>query len=260
MHYTDSGMGAPLVLLHAFPLDARMFGDARALLDEQVRLITPDLRGLGESPLADAGTSPPDPGMDVLGADVLAMLDRLGVNEVFLGGCSMGGYVAMEVLRQAPERVAGLVLIDTKAEPDTSEQRDNRHRVADRAEREGVRGWLAENTLPNILGRTTLLGHSAVVDAAREMIDSQRPEGVAWAQRAMAARPDSTPALRGFSGPALVLVGEEDVTVPPASARGLAELMPDAELVTVPQVGHVLPAEAPGAFADAVLGWLSAVS
>ncbi|GGI72674.1 alpha/beta hydrolase [Saccharopolyspora subtropica] len=265
MHYIESGAGTPLVLLHAFPVDARMWNAARVRLEDQVRVIAPDLRGLGESPLdgssarrsADPSTPVETPGVDVLAADILALLDRLELPEVVLGGCSMGGYVAMAVLRAAPERVAGLLLVDTKAVADDEEQRANRLRVAERAERDGTNGWLAESMLPNLLGATTREQRPEVVAEVKALIDAQPPEGVAWAQRAMAGRPDSGDVLGAFDGPALVVVGEEDSLTPPEQARELAAALPAGELVTVPGAGHLVPLESPDAFADAVRSWLS---
>ncbi|WP_114452327.1 alpha/beta fold hydrolase [Halopolyspora algeriensis] len=268
MHYIESGAGPPLVLLHAFPVDARMWHGARTLLEEQVRVIAPDQRGLGQSALD--GSSAPDladegatrraaeqPGLGTVAADVLALLDSLGLSEVVLGGCSMGGYVATAVLQAAPERVSGLLLADTKAVADNAEQRDNRLSVADRAEREGTSGWLAENSLPGLVGRTTRNERPEVVDEIGALIDSQPAEGVAWAQRAMAARPDGTDTLRGFTGPALVVVGEEDTITPPEIARDVTAVLPDAELVTLPGAGHLSAMETPEAFANAVLPWLN---
>ncbi|MDA3643316.1 alpha/beta fold hydrolase [Saccharopolyspora indica] len=267
MHYIESGGGTPLVLLHAFPADARMWNPARAGLDEQARVIAPDQRGLGESPLngswaqssegRDGDWAAEHPSIDAAAADVLALLDRLELPEVVLGGCSMGGYVAMAVLRAAPERVAGLLLVDTKAVADNDEQRANRLNAADRAEREGTSGWLAEGTLPNVLGRTTREQRPEVLKHVRELIDAQPPEGVAWAQRAMASRPDSTDALRAFTGPALVVVGAEDSLTPPEHARALADVLPGGELVTLPGAGHLPPVETPEEFAGVVRPWLA---
>jgi pimeloyl-ACP methyl ester carboxylesterase len=264
VHYIESGTGPPLVLLHAFPVDARMWNGTRALLEEQVRVITPDLCGLGESPLRDAPASalesqesPPAPSLDLAAADVVALLDTLGLDRVVLGGCSMGGYIAMAVLRAAPERVAALLLVDTKAVADSPEQRDNRLVVADRAERDGIDGWLADNSLPNLIGRTGYSSRPEVVAEARELIETQPSEGVAWAQRAMAARPDSTDTLRAFGGPSLVVAGEEDTLTPPDAARDLAAALPRAELAILPRIGHLAPLEDPAAFARVVQPWLS---
>src|SRR3712207_5560665 len=99
----------PLVLLPAFPFDARLWDRVHIGLAEHAELITPDPRGFGGPPLGDA-----EPDLAVIAADVLALLDRCGLDRVLLGGCSMGGYVAMAVRRAAPERVGGLLLIDTK--------------------------------------------------------------------------------------------------------------------------------------------------
>ncbi|MGP4018058.1 alpha/beta fold hydrolase [Saccharopolyspora sp. 5N708] len=270
MHYIESGVGTPLVLLHAFPLDARMWNPVRARLEDQVRVITPDQRGLGESALDGSSARSlaepvanrlvtERPSIDVAAADILALLDRLELPRVVLGGCSMGGYVAMAVLRAAPQRVAGLLLVDTKAVADNDEQRANRFDVADRAERDGTSGWLTESMLPKLLGRTTHERRSEVVAAVRELIDAQPPDGVAWAQRAMANRPDSATALRSFPGPALVVVGAEDTLTPPENARDLANALPNSELLVLPDTGHLPSMESPDAFADAVIPWLSRI-
>nr|WP_026449212.1 alpha/beta fold hydrolase [Actinopolyspora mortivallis] len=269
MHYVESGVGPPLVLLHAFPVDERMWRDARAELEGRFRLVTPDQRGLGRSTLDGSPTPGPEkrrragedetgsPSLEVAAEDVLALLDRLELPRAYLGGCSMGGYVAMSVLRRAPERVAGLVLADTRPDSDGEEQRRNRLSVAERAEREGVSGWLADNSLPGLLGPTTWQRRPEVVRTARSLVEEQPPEGVAWAQRAMAARPDSSEVLRTYEGPALVLRGEEDTLSSADVAREMAELLPHARSMTLPEAGHLAPLENPTAFAAAVGDWLA---
>lgn len=248
MRYLDVGTGTPVVLLHAFPLDSRMWDGARPALAAEARLITPDQRGFGGTPLSGG------PDLALAAADVLELLDTLDLRDVVLGGCSMGGYVAMAVLRAAPERVAGLVLVDTKATADTDAARENRHAVAARVEAEGV-AFLAEST-PG-----TLLAPRAPADVAatvRDLVAAQPPAAVAWAQRAMAARPDSTEVLRGLDVPALILRGTEDGVVTEADAAHLTGLLPRAELVELPGVGHLPPLEAPAEFAAAVSRWLRA--
>ncbi|GAA2348094.1 alpha/beta hydrolase [Saccharopolyspora halophila] len=270
MHYIESGAGTPLVLLHAFPVDARMWNPLRVRLEDQARVIAPDQRGLGESSLdgssAHGLATPPEerlvaetPSVDVVAADILALLDELELPRVVLGGCSMGGYVASALLRAAPQRVAGLLLIDTKAPADTDAERAKRGDVADRAEREGTAQWLSEAMLPALLGATTRENHPEIVAAVRDLIESQPTEGVAWAQRAMAQRPDCLDTLQGFEGPAMVVVGEEDTITPTAEARRMAEALPRGELVELPGSGHLPSMEAPEALAEAVRPWLSRV-
>ena len=267
MHYIESGVGAPLVLLHAFPLDARMWNSARARLEDRTRVITPDQRGLGESPLDGSSARPlagganaaGEPSLELIAADVLELMDRLELPRAVVGGCSMGGYVAMAMLRAAPERVAGLLLVDTKASADGPEQQSKRRAVADRADSSGTSGWLASDMVPNLLGSTTQQQRPEVVEQVRGLIEEQPAQGVAWAQRAMAARPDSTEGLRGFQGPALVVVGAEDGITPPREAEGMAELLPEGELVTLPGVGHLPALEDPDAFTAAIGPWLNRI-
>lgn len=251
------------MLLHAFPADAHMWDGARGRLEEHVRVIAPDQRGLGQSPLDPAAPpgvhTPPEevaqPDLDAVAADVLALMDRLELSRVHLGGCSMGGYVAMALLRAAPERVASLILADTKAVADTEQQRENRHGVADRAEREGIVGWLADNSIPGLLGSGTQRERTELVAQLRSIIERQSASGVAWAQRAMAARRDSSEALRAYGGPVLVVVGEQDTLSPPDSAAELAKMI-DARFETIPGAGHLSPLENPSEFARVVLDWM----
>ncbi|WP_034274165.1 alpha/beta fold hydrolase [Haloechinothrix halophila] len=242
----------PLVLLHAFPVDARMWDGVREPLAARTRLITPDQRGLGRSPLPDSDRVPT---LDDAARDVIALLDKLELDKVVLGGCSMGGYVTMAVLRAVPERVGGIVLIDTKASSDAEEASDNRLVMAERVERDGV-GWLPDAMLDALLGETTRAERPEVVAQVRELIKSQSPDGVAWAQRAMAMRPDSTETLRRADVPALVVVGEEDTLTRVDEAHAMVDALPKATLDIIPAAGHLAPVEQPAAVAEAILGWL----
>lgn len=241
----------PLVLLHAFPLDARMWDPVRAPLAERLRVITPDQRGLGRSPLPE---SEAEPDLADAARDVVALLDKLELDQVLLGGCSMGGYLAMAVLRQAPERVGGLVLIDTKATADTPEAAQIRLDVANRAEAEGIKGWLADGNLPNLLADTA---SADVLARVRELIDAQPPSGIAWAARAMRNRPDSLDLLRETDVPSLVIVGERAAITPLDAANTMVEALPDATLAVLPDVGHLTPLEDPAGVVEAILGWVS---
>jgi pimeloyl-ACP methyl ester carboxylesterase len=221
-----------LVLLHAFPLDARMWDVPGAL--------TPSLRGHGE------------PDLDTVAAQVLGVLDERKLDSVVLGGCSMGGYVAMALLRRAPERVRGLVFVDTKHTADTPEAAANRHAMADRVEREGVGDWLADAMLPNLLGPNASDTARASV---RTMILEQRADDVAWWQRAMAKRPDSTDVLETLDVPSLVLVGEHDKLTPPDVAAKLAVTLPHATSERIEDAGHLPPVEQPEEFLARLERW-----
>jgi len=252
VHIVDTGSSdVPLVLCHAFPMDSRMWAAVRTPIAHHTRVITVDQPGLGRTPPSDQ-----PPSLDTVAAAILAELDARGVSRAIFGGCSMGGYVTMAIVRAAPERVAGLLLVDTKSAADTTEQRAGRATVADRAEYEGS-AWLAEAMLPALLGETTRAFRPEVVATARELITSQPAVGVAWAARAMAARPDSAADLRGFDVPALVVAGAEDQLMPPTVVSDLAALLPNAHLAVLGGVGHLPPLEDPPLFANAVINWLA---
>jgi pimeloyl-ACP methyl ester carboxylesterase len=221
-----------LVLLHAFPFDSRMW-------PADLHAITPDQHGRGR-----------EPELEFAARDVLADLDARGIDRFALGGCSMGGYVAMTILRIAPERVAGLVLVDTKAEADTEEAKANRRNIADRVDREG-HGWMVE-TLPGLLGPNP---PQQARELAERMMREQAAEDVAWGQRAMADRPDSKDLLARTTIPALVMVGEHDKLTSPQQSRTMAELLVNSTFVMIPDAGHLSPLEAPGAFTSWVSEW-----
>ncbi|HYQ68435.1 alpha/beta fold hydrolase [Actinophytocola sp.] len=237
----------PLVLLHAFPLDRRMWDGVRAGLEEHAELITPDQRGFGGVPL---GADEPD-----LARAADDVIDRLAGRRALVGGCSMGTYVAMAVLRAAPELVAGLVLISGRATADTEAARANRHAMAARVEDEGP-GFVADAMLPNLVGAETHERRPDVVATVRALVAEQDGAAIAWAQRAMGARPDSSALLRDTEVPTLVVRGEQDTLIPVGEADALAALMPKAEVVTLAGAGHLPPLEAPEELTGAVARWL----
>ena len=249
--YREVGTGQPLVLLHAFPLSSAMWLEQREGLGHLCRVITPDQRGFGGSDLGDDA-----PSLDACADDVAELLDRLDLDRVVLGGLSMGGYVAMAFLRRHPDRVAALVLADTKASADPEPARANRERIAAAVGEEGST-VLVDEVLPALLGTTTTQSRPLVAGRVRGLVQAAPAPAVAWAQRAMAARPDSFDTLRGFDRPALVLVGQEDVLSPPSDAEAMAEALPSARLAVLPEAGHLTAVETPETFSAEVAGFLA---
>jgi pimeloyl-ACP methyl ester carboxylesterase len=238
----------PLVLLHAFPLDHRMWDGVRAgIAEHTTELITPDQRGFGATALGDD-----EPDLATVATDVIDSLDG---RRVVLGGCSMGGYVAMAVLREAPELVAGLVLVSTRATADTDAGRANRHAMASRIDEEGP-GFVPDTVLPTLLGTESHDRRPDVTEEVRALVADQDGATIAWAQRAMAARPDSSEVLRDTEVPTLILRGEQDALIPQDEAEALAALMPKAEVVVLAGAGHLPSLEVPEEFTGAVARWL----
>jgi pimeloyl-ACP methyl ester carboxylesterase len=243
----DVTAGPPLVLLHAFPLDATMWDALLPALTRVARVVTVDLPGFGASPPA-AGP----PSMDACADAVAAVLDELGAPRAVLVGCSMGGYVALATACRHPGRLAGLGLVDTKAEADGEQARANRERIAQAVTGEaGGRALLP--MLETLLGPDTLAHRLDVVERLRALLLAAPPSAVAWAQRAMAGRRDSTDLLAGLAVPAAVVVGADDAVTGPALAGAMAGALPDAVLTVVPRCGHLSPIEQPDAVAAALV-------
>jgi pimeloyl-ACP methyl ester carboxylesterase len=248
-----------VVFLHAFPCDHRMWEpqmqDVRAAGWDAVAL---DLPGF-------AGTALPatEPTLDSVADGVLmAVAAGVGTERVVLVGVSLGGYVAMSILRRHPERVGALVLCDTKATVDSPEAKANRERLASLIEDQPTESGriLEQAVLPGLLGQTTHEQRPDVVDQVRAWLHEADPRTVAWYQRAMAARPDSLAALAAFSGPSAIIWGEEDQLSPWHEQERMAQLLPNARMVRVAGAGHLANVERPVEVTSGILDFLGSLA
>jgi pimeloyl-ACP methyl ester carboxylesterase len=252
------GSGLPLVLLHAFPLDHRMWQRVLPLADH-LRLIIPDQRGFGGSVGGDDSTAEPA-SIGQLAEDVVGLLDALHVSEpAVIAGVSMGGYVAQQVAARHPDRVHSLILCDTKFAADTSEARAGRADLAARVGRVGQR-ILAEAMIPNLLAKAPTVEspskRNAVEQLLHEMITRQPVATIQAALAALGQRPDMTAAMQQCDRPVLLICGAEDTITPPTVMQAMEELLPQGRLLVVPEAGHLVPLEAPEIFCEAVLAFL----
>ena len=249
----DIGSGLPVVLLHAFPLSREMWQPQRGALADACRLITPDLPGFGDSPLL-AGP----PTVDGMADAVAETLDSLGITgPVVLGGLSMGGYVAFAFARKYPDRLAGLILADTRAEPDDDAAKANRDKMIGLASTSPA-SEIIEQMLPKLLAPATPARRPDLVEQVRRMGSAQRPAGIIAALQVLRNRPDSRPTLATIRVPTLVLVGREDVLTPKSMADGIAAGIAGAKLVAIEEAGHLSNLEQPIAFGDAVRKFVTA--
>lgn len=237
--------GSPtLLLVHGFPLSHRMWCGQVDGLSEVCRVVAPDLRGYGESCRGEWPKADEPPTLARYADDLAALIDHLqSEGPVVLAGFSMGGYIALEMQRRHADRFDALVLIDTKAAADTEEARATRLKMADKIGEWGA-ARVAELMRPNLFAPETpeRIANETVRDIA-----STRPEAIAVSQRAMAARPDSTPLLSRIDEPTLVVCGEHDAISPPAEMRGIAHAIPDAQFVEIEGASHMAPVEKPDA-------------
>ena len=227
-----------LLLLHAWPLDARMWEPQVAGFDTSgVPVVAPHLPGFG-------GTEGAGDVMTMASAAERSLreLDSTGLERALVCGLSMGGYVAFELWRRAPERFAGLVLANTRAVADTSEAVTTRRELAARLIREG--NVLAKSPPPLLSGHAS----EELQARVRELIADQPASSIAAASLGMAERPDSSSDLAGISVPTLVVTSDEDAMIPPDVSAAMAEGIPGARLETIPRAGHLSSLEAPDEF------------
>ncbi|WP_413452332.1 alpha/beta hydrolase [Georgenia phoenicis] len=254
LHRHGPASGLPLVLLHGFPLDSRMWDDVVARLDD-VPVLTLDAPGFGASPAPDdvaaAVSREPGPSLETYADAIAATLRWEGVERAVVAGLSMGGYVTLALAERHRGLLAAVGLLDTRADADSAEARDKRLRTAEEAGRSGADA--VAGMVDVVLGETTRAERPEVVARLREWLAQAPGESIAWGQRAMAARPARLTALEDLEVPGLVLRGAEDITSPQDAAEEMARALGGAaELVVVPRAGHMSAMEDPDAVAQAL--------
>lgn len=252
--FDEAGDGPPLVMLHGFLADRRLWRAQADALVDSYRVVLPDMRGHGES-----GPSPPGVGFEDLVADVVAILDELEIREAVWAGLSIGGMIALRGALWEPERVRALVLVDTDA---GSESLGNRIR------------YRALGLAARLVGLRPLRGAIARLMFGGTSL-SERPELVAtWRERLVRVDLPSALAILGplvgrdslmqevadIEVPALVLVGSEDTTLPPDRSEQLARSLRHARFRTIPKAGHVSTVERPEAVTEAMREFLAGVT
>lgn len=256
IRWLENGAGWPVLLIHAFPLNADMWRPQLERVPEGWRLIAPDLRGFGQSRLP-AGPGTPVASLDDYAADLEALLDHLNIDELVIGGLSMGGYVTLALFRRSPDRFSGMLLADTKAEADTADGRAGRVAMRALLNDRGPAG-VADQMLPKLLSEATRAADPGLVDRTRGLILSNQRDAIDQAIVAMMARPDSGPDLEKVNVPALVLVGEQDALTPLADAERLHARMSRSILTVIPEAGHLANVERPTEFTRALHDFLVA--
>lgn len=237
------GEGPTVVLVHGYPLDGAMWSGVARALSSRFRVLKPDLPGRGETPADSAGT------IDGYADFLAAILERLPEG-AGLAGFSMGGYVALALVRRRPPNLKALALVDTRATADDEAGRGKRDEAIATVRSGGV-APIAEAMVPKLLSSESLSNRD-LVERLRRIISRQKPATVEGDLTAMRDRPDSRDSLAQIAVPTLVLVGEADALTPPADSQAMAAAIPGAKLVTVPGAGHLTPMERPGAVAAAL--------
>jgi 3-oxoadipate enol-lactonase len=238
--YDRRGKGTPLVLLHGYPLDHRLWDDIAPLLEDQFDLIIPDLRGFGGSTTVDDFYT-----MEDYASDIAALLDSLGIQKTAIAGHSMGGYVALAFARLYPERVTGLGLISSQVLADTPAKRDDRFKTAAEVADKGPAS-IVESMTPKFTSDPRLQ------EFARSTMELQQPAAYIGALKAMGERVDSTPLLESINYPVVIVHGDADNLIPIDRAREVKAALPDSYLVEISGAGHLPMMEAKEKTAEAL--------
>jgi pimeloyl-ACP methyl ester carboxylesterase len=260
--FSDTGAGLPVVFLHPTPLDHDFW---RAMTAELagVRAIAPDLRGHGGSELGsrlpvggfervpDAPVLP----MAQLATDVLALLDHLNLKSAVFAGCSIGGYVLLEMWRRAPERMRGLAFICSKPQPDAEANLVKRVATIEQARAQGVSA-LFDGMVQSSTGATARLARPEIVPVLRARM-TLTVEAVVAVQAGLAARADSVPTVATIDAPVLAIAGGEDSAVSPTEMEALQTAPGGCMFCLLPDAGHFAAYEQPQKVAALMGGWLN---
>jgi pimeloyl-ACP methyl ester carboxylesterase len=252
--YGDVGKGSAVVLIHGFPLCRGMWKpQEEAISSAGFRLITPDLRGFGESDAPDGPYS-----MSLFADDIVALLDHLGIEKAVIGGMSMGGYVLLNILERYPERASAACFIATRSTADDEAVKEVRLALLERTKLYGV------HSVAELFSSRIFAGEA---DGKRELrrhiyrwMSCADMAGVEGTLHALMDRKDYTPFLDRFTLPSLVIGADQDGTVPWSDLRALMEGLPDSELCIIPDAGHMVNVEQPAAFNECLLRFLRRVT
>jgi pimeloyl-ACP methyl ester carboxylesterase len=241
-----------ILFIHGHPFDRSMWQpqvDRFTAAGWQV--LAPDLRGYGASPVTEGTVTLPE-----FAADLVALLDREGVDRAVVCGLSMGGQIAMELVHTYPERVDALVLADTSPAAETAAGKADRRRIADDVTANGMSGY-ARDLLPGMLAASTIAQRPDLARYVLEMMSAAPARGAAAALRGRAERRDYGATLLTLELPTLVMVGREDAFTPVEEAEATAKMLRKGSLVVLDGAGHLPNLETTGAFDAALEHWLS---
>lgn len=259
--FHDRGIGLPVVFLHPTPLDSFYWEPLAGLLPH-VRAILPDFRGHGGSGLGahlpvGGFTLVPDAPvltMEQLAADILALLDHLDVGQAVFAGCSIGGYVLMELWRQAPNRVRGMAIVCSKPQADAEAGLARRAATITRARTQGTGALFDEMSL-SLIGGTARARRPEIVPELRARM-TVSPEALVAVQAGLATRPDSLSTVSGIQVPLLAIAGGEDGVITPAEMEAFKAAPGGCEFHLLPDAGHFAAYEQPEAVAGLLTPWL----
>lgn len=254
--FEEHGSGKPLILLHAFPLNRKMWmPQVDVLTNENFRVILPDLRGFGEShSFADINS------MEDMAKDISELLETLKIEKAIIAGLSMGGYVLFNFYRLFPEKCAALIFCDTTFAADGEEKSESRIDLIEKIEKDGTDA-LIENMLPDLISDFTKENNKDLVREIEKMFSETNPQAAIAALRGMAEREDHEKILDEIKVPTLLIFGEDDRAIKPNDIKkNMNKKISNSFLVKIKNAGHYSNLEQPEQFNSALINFAKDVN
>lgn len=242
-----------VLLLHAFPLSSEMWVPQLSMLEKQgIPAIAPNVFSVEDSPVKSSWTF-----RDYI-EELSKLLSSLRIGTVTVTGLSMGGYQAFELWRMFPEKIASLVLCDTKAEQDNEDALANRRDFIAAVRENGPEEAVAR-MLPNVFAPETYTDRTEVIDLFKKIVMNQSGKAIAAAMQAIASRADSVDSLTTISCPVTFINGNKDKLTPHSLAESMQHSIPGSTLCLIPGAGHLSNMEQPEIFNTCLLEHLKKI-
>lgn len=252
INYNERGMpqGLPVVFIHGFPFSNEMWNPQINILPNNIYGIAYDVRGHGNSDVGDGQFN-----IELFVDDLIALLNLLFIKKAVLCGLSMGGYIALRTFERHPDRVCGLILCDTKSEPDSDTVKIKRAVTIHEVKTLGVRAF-AEDFVRAIFWEKTFEKNPSAIAFIKKIICENTSLGICGTLLALAARTDTTPALASINIPTCIIVGENDKVTPPSHALSMHALISGSEMHILPRAAHMSNLENPQEFNEHLITFL----
>ena len=254
IYYQVQGEGSPMMLIHGYPLNSGLFRDnVGALVQAGYQVVTPDLRGFGQSEAPNGIAS-----IETYAADMLAVMDELSIDQATVLGMSMGGWTLFEMYRQAPERFTGLIFNDTAAVPAAIAEANLWLGTGEQAQQAGVAS-LVPFLMKDMLTGDTRTNNPDLVNYLGSVIEEASVNGALGGGVALAFREDNTDVYSTIEVPTLILFGLEDTLTPVSLAQSMAEAVPNSTLEIIPGASHAAIIEAADQANQIIIDWAQGI-
>ncbi len=247
--YDSGGDKNPIIFVHGFPYDHTMWDRQAEYFKNDYRVITYDIRGLGNSEAGDGQYT-----MESFVDDLTDIVRELNLRKPVLCGLSMGGYLSFRAIEREPDLFGALVLCDTKPNADDNGAKIKRSAGIKLITKEGV-GKFVDGFVPNTFAEDSK--SMEIYNTTLQKCRKQNPIGVKGALIAMLSRVDSTEAIKEFDLPVLSICGENDALTPPKVMKEFTTQIRGAKFVEIPKAGHMTPIEAPDLFNEVLSDFLN---